>query len=331
LIAKPTAVLSVEWLVDPVPGELVAVANLVSEFGREVLPNEPDVPAAELAASSQREPDRRAAIGVARDDQSGPVGAARVILKDVKGRHDIGEVNLFVVRRDRRRQGVGIALLAEVAERARQHGRTRLEHFVVRSHAAGMRFAARAGAHPGLLDHQNRLDVERIDVGLMKQWVAEGEQNTDGYSLVYLDDVCPDEWLERLTRVAHVMNTAPRSDDRDEVVWTAAQTRAHQTALLARGWWNRTVGVLHDRSGDLVGFSELGGSTHQPWLAQQGDTAVDPAHRGRGLAKWMKATNALRLLDERPEATTIETANAGVNAPMLGINHAMGFRRVAEW
>jgi mycothiol synthase len=330
LIGRPAAVVSVDWLVDPGPSELVEVAALLSEFGREVVPSDPDVTATELAASSQCESDRRTAIAVA-SDETGPVGTARPIFRDVKGRHDIGGVDWFVVRPDRRRQGVGTALLTEVSERARGDERARLEHFVLRTHPAGMAFARRSGAHPGLVDEQNRLDVDRIGAGLMKQWVAEGEQNAGGYSLVHLDDVCPDEWLERLNRVSHVMNTAPRSDDRDEVTWTAEQMRSHQGALLARGWWNWTLAVLHQASGELVGFTELGGSRHQPWLAQQGDTAVEPAHRGHGLAKWIKATNALRLLSERPDTITIETNNAGVNAPMLGINHAMGFRLVAEW
>jgi mycothiol synthase len=323
-------VLSIDWLVDPAPPELEAVAAMVSEFYREFLPNEPDLPAAELAATSQSENERRVAIAVA-SDEAGAAGAARVIFRDVRGRHDLGEVHPFVVRPERRRHGVGTALLAAVSERARQEGRARLEHFVVTAHAAGMDFAAKTGAHPGLLDEQNRVATECIDAGLMKQWVTEGEQSAQGYSLVCLDGVCPDEWLERLTRISQVMNTAPRSDDGEDVIWTATQLRAHQEAMSARGWWSWDLAVLHEASGELVGYTELGGSRHQPWLAQQGDTGVEPAHRGRGLAKWIKATNALRLLCERPDATVIETANAGVNAPMLAINHAMGFRRAAEW
>ena len=58
---------------------------------------------------------------------------------------------------------------------------------------------------------------------------------------------------------------------------------------------------------------------------------MDREHRNLGLGRWLKAANALRLLDERPEVTTIETWNAGVNAAMLAINHAMGFQPVAEW
>jgi hypothetical protein len=72
-----------------------------------------------------------------------------------------------------------------------------------------------------------------------------------------------------------------------------------------------------------------GGHGHQ-WLAVQGDTGVEPVHRNRGLGRWSKATNVLRLLEERPDTQVVETWHAGVNAPMLTINDAMGFRPVAE-
>jgi hypothetical protein len=48
----------------------------------------------------------------------------------------------------------------------------------------------------------------------------------------------------------------------------------------------------------------------------------------------VKAVNALRLLDERPDVAFVMTENAGSNDAMLSINHAMGFRsagHVEEW
>jgi hypothetical protein len=63
----------------------------------------------------------------------------------------------------------------------------------------------------------------------------------------------------------------------------------------------------------------------------QGDTGVEPAHRNLGLGRWIKATTALRLLKDRPTTEVVETWNSGVNAPMLRINDAMGYRPVAEW
>jgi GNAT superfamily N-acetyltransferase len=81
----------------------------------------------------------------------------------------------------------------------------------------------------------------------------------------------------------------------------------------------------------LVGYTELRLPLAQPWLADQGDTGVDPAHRGLGLGRWLKAAKALRLLDERPEVRAVETWNAGGNEPMLAINRAVGLGPACRW
>jgi GNAT superfamily N-acetyltransferase len=65
-----------------------------------------------------------------------------------------------------------------------------------------------------------------------------------------------------------------------------------------------------------------------PQTVWQEATAVDPKHRDKGLGRWLKAANVLRLLDERPAARYVETWNAFSNGPMLGINIAMGFEIV---
>ena len=161
--------------------------------------------------------------------------------------------------------------------------------------------------------------------------IKQASEGADGYSVVGFDDVCPDEWLGQFSRIRAVMNTAPRSEpDRDET-WTVDQIRADQQSLVDRGYWNWFTLVRDDSTGEFVAYSELGGSVHRAWLSQQGDTGVSIKHRGRGFAKWVKAVNALRLLSERPEIQAVETWNAGVNAPMLAVNHAMGFQLVAQW
>jgi GNAT superfamily N-acetyltransferase len=321
----------VEWLERPSELDLVAVADLLSDFWREIIPNEPDLSAAELAAEIAEAPaHRRVLIATAADDGE-LVGAARLVLDERKGTASHGWVKYLVVRADRRRQGVGSALLKAVSKRACEEGRTRLESFVAVSHAEGMGFASASGATPGLVDRQNRLYLKDLDADRLKSWVARAAERAQDYELVCFDGICPDQWLTRFTEVISVMNTAPRTEGAEDVLMTTQQVRASEEACLRAGGWGWTVCVCHRSSGRLVGYTELGGSSRRPWLAEQGDTGVELAHRNLGLGRWIKATNALRLLEERPETEVIESWNAGVNVPMLTINDAMGFRSVAEW
>jgi GNAT superfamily N-acetyltransferase len=240
-------------------------------------------------------------------------------------------VKYLVVPEAYRRRGIGTALLEAAVERARKEKRTRVNCFVARSHTPGMSFASARGASPGLVQFQNRLHTAQLDRQLLAGWVTRATERAGDYSLVCFDQICPTEWLTSLAEVISVMNTAPRPEGLGDLVVTGEQVLAQERAHIRRGGWGWTVCALHEPSRRLVGFTELGGSAHRPWLAIQGDTGVDPAHRNLGLGRWIKATNALRVLDERPEVDTVETWNADVNAPMLSINDAMGFRAVATW
>lgn len=320
-----------KWVDSPSELDLVAVAQLFSDFWREIIPNEPGLPVAELRAEMAEAPVHRRVLMATVADAGELVGAARLVLDERTGNASHGWVKYLVVRADRRREGIGSALLEAVRARARQEGRTRLESFVTVSHRGGMGFAAAHGATPGLVDRQNRLPVANLDRGLLEYWVTRAADRAGDYELVSFDGICPDQWLTAFTEVISVMNTAPRAEGAEDVLVTEQQVRASEEAHLRAGGWGWTVSACHRPSRRLVGYTELGGSTRRPWLAVQGDTAVEPAHRNQGLGRWMKAVNALRLLEERPETEVIETWNAGVNAPMLAINDAMGFRSVAEW
>jgi GNAT superfamily N-acetyltransferase len=166
---------------------------------------------------------------------------------------------------------------------------------------------------------------------MLEGWVRRAKDRAHDYSLVCFDGPCPDELLEGFALLTRVMNTAPRSAGDQDVHSTPAEVRASHETLLRRMGWVWTACACHEATGKLVGFTQLLATRARPWLGQQWDTGVDPAHRNLGLGRWLKAANALRLLDERPEVTTIETWNAGVNAAMLAINDGMGFRPVADW
>lgn len=320
--------LEVCWRECPDEEDIASVAAMVSAFEREVIPGEPDTPADELVDDLRHQPPHRHVwVGMAKDAGQ-VVGAVRLVLDDRAGNEDLAEVDYLIVRPERRRGGVGRALVRAVCERA---GRPRIRAYVPVGQAGGLGFAGSIGAVPGIVERQNRVSVADLDRRMLEGWRGGAADRAHGYSLVCFDGPCPDDLLEGFAVLTGVMNTAPRSAGDEDVLTTPAQVRAGEETLAGRMAWVWTVCARRDATGQLVGFTQLVATRARPWLGQQWDTGVDPAHRNFGLGRWLKAANALRLLDERPEVTTIETWNAGGNAAMLAINDAMGFRPVAEW
>jgi mycothiol synthase len=321
-------VLEVEWVSGTDEKAIISAAEMVSAFEREVIPDEPDTPGAELAAGLLHvAPHRHVSIGVA-TEAGEAVGTVRLVLDDTAGHEDLAEVDYLIVRPEWRRSGIGRALVNAVGRRTR---RPRLRAYVPVGHSGGMGMAKALGATPGIIERQNRLQVADLDRPMLEGWVHRARDRAHGYSLICFDGPCPDELLEQFAALTQVMNTAPRSAGDEDVLPTPAEVRADYQALLRRMGWVWTACARHDAADQLVGFTQLLATPTRPWLGQQWDTGVDPAHRNLGLGRWLKAANALRLLDEQPEVTIIETWNAGVNAAMLAINHAMGFRPAAEW
>jgi GNAT superfamily N-acetyltransferase len=225
-----------------------------------------------------------------------------------------------------RRAGVGTAMaahLAEVCRDAKRIGMTIEAPVDSPADAA----CARAGLRADLTIDLNRADTSVATDQMLREWVATGEA-AEGYSLIAFDDRVPDELLAPFAAAWHVMNDAPRYEGEPEAEFTPEELRALETAVAAarQRWWG--LGVRHDASGDIVGLSHLYLADARPWIGFQGDTGVAAAHRGHRLGAWMKATNHLRLRRERPEVEVVQTWNASSNAPMLRINHALGYQPV---
>lgn len=255
------------------------------------------------------------------DGSGAALAWAEVDVRDTEDNRHLAYVD-GGVRPDARRKGLGRLLLHRCAVVAREKGRTKLLLQAVTG-SAGDRFLAATGATYVYLARVSRCLVADIDRAEMERW----GQPRPGYSILTWDAPTPEPYLPGYAHVLHVMNTAPMQDvDYENRVYTPDLVRGRERGIADHKATKWVAVARHDATGDLVGLSELFFDGFRAERVEQWNTGVDPAHRGHRLGKALKATNALRLLDERPAARYIDTENQDENGPMLAINEAMGFR-----
>jgi mycothiol synthase len=123
------------------------------------------------------------------------------------------------------------------------------------------------------------------------------------------------------------MNTAPREDlDMGDIRITPELMRQYEDAGEAAGEARWAYYAVENATGRFVGLTDIMVRPSLPDRVFVGDTGVDPAHRGLGLGKWLKAAITCRIQHELPAVRWVITFNAGSNDAMLGINRQIGFR-----
>lgn len=236
------------------------------------------------------------------------------------------------VRADHRRSGIATLVYDTMRPELVADGRT-LHTFQAREGAGPAEaFISGLGATKRLVERRSRCRIGSLDRSMLEGWVERAADRAGDYELLVFSAPTPDDHLEEWASMQLVMNTAPLDDleyEDDRV--TPEMIRESEARMAEVGRTNRVVVARHRTSGQWAGFSELELNPHYPMMAIQEGTGVVPAHRDRGLGRWLKAANALWLIDHHPEVEYIDTWNAFSNAPMLGINDAMGFEVVGAY
>lgn len=263
-------------------------------------------------------------------DEDEPVGVAAAEWETGESNLDLGGFDV-VVRRDMRRKGVGRQLAAAAVRVLADNGRTTV-HSGSWEGGPGEAFLAALGMAPKLRERKSRCYVKDIDVDMLESWVEGAGARRSGYSLQVWEGSAPDDCVERFADIIRIMNTAPREGfEMEDDITTVEMIREHDAIAEAAGLRRYVAVVRHDESDAFAGFTTIAVEKWHPEKAEQWGTCTDPAHRNQGIGRWLKAANALRLIEQHPEIEFIDTWNAGSNRPMLNINEAMGFRPLRYW
>ena len=237
---------------------------------------------------------------------------------------------------DHRNRGHGSQMLDHLAEVARGHGRRTL----VAEAATPYDGPADGSGHPNadfLLQRGFRCaisDVMRVldlpaDTARLRRLADEAAPYHSGYTVRQFAGPVPDDIIESFGALIGALSVeAPTGDlDLERELFDPARIRADEEVFRASGRTKYTTVALAP-DGAVVGYSELVVPEHDPGRVYQWGTLVLPGHRGHRLGQATKARNLLWLQAERGDLTLLVTYNAEVNAHMIAVNEAMGFRPV---
>ena len=266
------------------------------------------------------------------EDQPHVVGAASLDMP-LKDNLRLATVQI-AVRPDRRRRGIGTALLRAIEKEAAEQGRTSLLVGVHGSTSgkpsAGMLFAERHGFTRRITDIM-RVQRPPFQLERLGELEREARPYAGDYELVTWHGRIPDEHIDEYARLAGRMSTdVPMGElDYEPELWDVERVRIGEDRRIRMGrdWWC-TVAVAP--TGTLAGMTEISVATDDDHSAYQGDTIVDPPHRGHRLGLLLKIANLHAVLADRPGVQAIWTWNAASNRYMIAVNERLGYAK-AGW
>jgi mycothiol synthase len=322
-----------EWPLREQPDSLIAeLYGVQGELHAEATPGDPRLPLAAEIASARHPPAAEDGVVLTARDPGGAIrGYASCGWLYLPGWDHVLQAHIAVLP-DARRQGLGQLLLDCAAAVAQRRGLRLVTGRTKDNVPAGASFCTAMQAQQAMVADENRMDLCSADRGLIDSWLADGPRRAPAYRLLFVAGPTPPELADEAAAVLNVMNTAPREDlDVGDTSITPDLLSDYDEAVSAIGAQRRAYYAVEEKSGRFVGLTDITLRPELPDRVWVGDTAVDPAHRGQGLGKWLKAAITRHLLDELPQVRWVITWNAGSNDPMLAINHDLGFRPVAVY
>ena len=232
-----------------------------------------------------------------------------------------------------RGRGVGSALAERLVARCAEAGRPVLltesaYPCDAASDHAYRRFAERHGFRLASTEVHRVLDLPVADA-LLRDLAQRAAPHHTAYRLESFAGDVPEALLPSLCHVRNQLTVdAPTGDiDYEPEAETPEIYRERQARLREQGRVLLTTVAL-DPGGEVVAYTDLAVTPDEPEHVHQWGTMVRGDHRGRRLGMAVKVRNLVALQASCPGVGLVHTGNADVNAQMIAINEALGFRVV---
>lgn len=233
------------------------------------------------------------------------------------------------VRPDRTREGIGRRIVGELEVVAAGDGRRTLHAEVfVPPGATGTgseAFAAATGY--GVASREAIRELAVDDYLARRDRLVEEAAPAAAYRVVTFDTVCPEEHVASFGRLlGTLIDEIPLGDlDLQASAWSPERVRAAEQRQVGIGRHVLTALAIAP-DGSVAGSSDVRVNDTDTAHGQVGITLVDPAHRGHRLGLALKLATHDLARATYDGLAAIETSNAEVNAPMIRVNDALGYR-----
>lgn len=265
------------------------------------------------------------------DDDGELVGAGSMSLPLADNRHT-SWLTVWV-EPERRRRGVGGAVLERLVAQSLEAGRTDLigeSAYALerREDHPYRRFAEKHGFTVANTEIRRVLDLP-VDIARLDGFIEESARRHAGYRIETYRGGVPERLQASLCHVSNQLAVdAPTGDlDFEPEAMTPGvyrefldKVREQERTFLS------TVALSPD--GEVVAYNDLVVSTDDPANVMQWGTLVLREHRGRRLGMAVKARGLKELQALHPDGRRVFTSNAEQNPHMVSINEALGFRAV---
>ncbi|MFF3563631.1 GNAT family N-acetyltransferase [Streptomyces sp. NPDC002574] len=266
----------------------------------------------------------RRLVWLASDTDGIPLGSAFLRLFTRAGQEQLADLRVHVHPREPDEE-IGPLLLDAALAAARENGRRRVISHVA-ADSRGERLLAARGFRRVLALTSARLPLplSRADLTTV---TGIAEEPHPGYRLASWEGMVPGHLAETFVASRHAMNDTPTGGvDFAAVPWNLERVRAAVEAVAGRGDVLHTVVAISETDTTVAGFTELAVPGDGTGDARHYGTAVLPAHRGHGLALWMKAASVRHTALRHPGLGGLLTDTADGNPYIRRVNDLLGYR-----
>ena len=229
---------------------------------------------------------------------------------------------------DHRNKGLGTAFVSLLCQRGLELGKTEISFSA--SALSGQNFMKRFTTKIALDAAENRLTLKEVNWESIEQWHTESKLKSPTTVVETYESIPDDVIVEFAKLQTSVLNDVPFGDLGLKFTITPDQIRKWEN--FSRQLKNVSITkITREQDGRISGMTEIKVNTSLPTVIDQGLTGVLREFRGRNLGMLLKSEMLLTIKERFPNAQFIITGNADENAPMLRINHALGFKRACSW